>query len=271
VLVDADVDAANLNLLLRPKIGNAIKFFGGSLAEIDAGFCRNCGACVPVCRYDAVFPHPDGEPVHIVDPVACDGCGACVYACPHNAITMRQQQEGLWFHSESAYGTLFHAELFAGRENSGKLVTLVRQQGRLFAEENGRDLVIIDGPPGIGCPVISACAGVDLGLVVTEPGLAGLHDLERALRTLSHFKVPAVMCVNKADLSPEGTGAILAFASEYGVEVVGEIPFDKSVGDAIQAGLPVTALDGESKSAKALRAIFERLLPLLETGYVHGK
>mgnify|MGYP000912412147 CR=1 len=271
VLVDADVDAANLSLLLQPKLGDANDFFGGSLAEIEEASCLNCGLCVPVCRYDAVFPHPEGLPVHIIDPIACDGCAACVYACPHGAIQMCQQQEGLWFNSESPYGTLFHAELFAGRENSGKLVTLVRQQGRLFAEENERELLIIDGPPGIGCPVISACAGVDLGLVVTEPGLAGLHDLERALRTLSHFKVPAVVCVNKADLSPEGTSAILAFASQFGVDIVGEIPFDKSVGDAIQAGMPVTALHPESKSAKALRAIFERLLPLLETGSTYAK
>lgn len=271
VLVDADVDAANLSLLLKPQIGPANEFWGGSLAVIDEVLCQNCGECSTVCRYDAVFPEPSGKPVYHVDPIACDGCAACVYACPQNAIAMQQQQEGLWFQSESSSGALFHAELFPGRENSGKLVTLVKQQGRLFAEENGRDLVIIDGPPGIGCPVISACAGVDLGLVVTEPGLSGLHDLTRVLQTLAHFKIPTVICINKADLYEDGAREILFFAAEQDIEVVGEIPFDESVSQAVLQGVPVTALHPESRAAVALRRVFQRTLEILQIGGGHAK
>jgi len=270
VLADADVDAANLSLLVQPEIGPANEFWGGSLAEIDPDLCVNCGDCESVCRYDAVLPDSSGLLVYRVDPIACDGCAACVYACPQGAIRMQKQQEGLWFHSQSSSGDLFHAELFPGRENSGKLVTLVKQQARLFAEENDRDVVIIDGPPGIGCPVISACTGVDLGLVVTEPGLSGLHDLTRILQTLAHFKIPAVICINKADIYPEGASEILFFAAEQDIEVIGEIPFDESMSQAVLNGKPVTALYPESGAARALWKVYKRSKEILQSGDGNG-
>lgn len=263
VLVDADVDAANLSLVLQPDIRDPREFWGGSLAEINPELCANCTACVPVCRYDAIFPDPRGLPAQWIDPIACDGCAACVYACPEGAIRMVQQQEGNWFQSSTPFGTLFHAELFPGKENSGKLVTLIRQQARLFAAENHAPLMLIDGPPGIGCPVISACAGTDLGLIVTEPSLAGIHDLKRVLGTLRHFRVPAVICINKADLYPEGTKTIRDFAAAEGIELVGEIPYDENIPRAMIAGTPITLIFPETPAALCIKNAWHKIFHLL--------
>lgn len=260
VMVDADVDAANLSLVLHPEIGEPEPFWGASQAEIDPEECYGCGNCVPVCRYDAVFPDPNNDQVYWIDPVACDGCAACVYACPTDAIRMIRQKEGVWFHSNTPFGPLFHAELFAGRENSGKLVTLVRQQGRLWADEANSELVIIDGPPGIGCPVIAACAGVDLGLIVTEPSLAGLHDLKRILGTLQHFRIPSIICINKADIYAEGTRQIRQFAAEQNIEIVGEIPFDEHVPQAMVMGSPITTVYPDSPASRSIQATWEAAL-----------
>ena len=198
-----------------------------------------------------------------IDPIACDGCAACVHACPQDAIHMIPQHEGHWFHATTPYGTLIHAELFAGRDNSGKLVTLVKQQARLWAEETGAPLIVIDGPPGIGCPVISACAGADLGLIVIEPGVAGMHDLQRAFGMLQHFRIPVVICINKADLYPNGTRQIRQYAARQGVAILGEIPFDEHIPQAMLLGLPVTTAFPESPAAQAVvqtwNAIVQRL------------
>lgn len=264
LFVDADVDAANLGLVLKPQTVQTQEFWGGAMAEIDTPLCTGCGACVSVCRYDAIFPDPANLPAYWIDPVACDGCAACVYACPEGAISMVPQQDGYWFHSTTPYGDLFHAELFAGKENSGKLVTLVRQFGRLQARDTDADLVIIDGPPGIGCPVISACSGADLGLIVTEPGQAGFHDMKRILATLQHFRIPAVLCINKADLYQESTDEIIAFAQEQGIEVLGLISYDEAVPSAMLQGQPVTdAYPGAPASAvirQSWQAVLNRLL-----------
>ncbi len=263
VLADADVDAANLSLVLQPEPAEAQEFWGGSLALIDTPRCTGCGACVAVCRYDALHADPAHEPALLVDPIACDGCAACVYACPEGAIRMVPQQEGHWFHSKTPYGDLFHAELFPGRENSGKLVTLVKQQARLWADDTHAPLVIIDGPPGIGCPVISACAGSDLGLVVAEPGVAGQHDLRRILGTLQHFRVPAAVCINKADIHPEGAAQIRDFAAGEGIEVVAEIPYDDLVPQAMLQGAPVTALFPGAPASQGMQKAWEWALARL--------
>jgi MinD superfamily P-loop ATPase len=264
VLVDADVDAANLGLVLQPNLSERHEFWGGSLAEIDPARCQGCGACVDVCRYDAVIPGM----TYSIDPTACDGCAACVYACPEHAIRMVQQMEGEWFHSNTRFGALFHAELYPGRENSGKLVTLVKQHAKLLAEDQAISLVIIDGPPGIGCPVISASAGADLALIVTEPSLSGLHDLQRALGMLQHFRVKALVVINKADLYPQGSQDIRQYAAEHGVEVIGEVPFDPAIVEAMVHGQPVTAYQPESVSARAIRGICEILAARLQPAEV---
>lgn len=255
VLVDADVDAANLGLVLQPELTGCHDFWGGSLAEIDPHRCSACGACAAVCRYDAVIPGS----VYSIDPIACDGCASCVYACPSGAVQMVQQLEGQWFQSQTCHGPLFHAELYPGRENSGKLVTLVKQNARLQASDQNTPLVIIDGPPGIGCPVISASAGADLALLVTEPGVSALHDLQRAAAMLKHFNVKPLVMINKADLYPQGRYEIRHFAGENHLEVIGEAPFDPAIVQAMAQGQPVTAYAPESAISLSLRGIWKKL------------
>ncbi len=264
VFVDADVDAANLRLVLQPCVGDPNEFWGSSQAVIQPDRCTNCETCKMVCRYDAILPDPEGAPVQWIDPIACDGCAACVYACPEFAISMVRQQEGNWFQSTTPFGPLFHAELFPGRENSGKLVTLIKQQARLFSEDTQSPLVIIDGPPGIGCPVISACAGTDLGLLVTEPSLAGLHDLKRVLGTLRHFHIPSVICINKADIYPEGTKAIYTFAADQNIEIVGVVPYDENILKAMVEGNPVTVDYPESPAGKSIQEMWKRVHQLIQ-------
>jgi MinD superfamily P-loop ATPase len=263
VFVDADVDAANLSLVLKPQESTRQAFWGGSLAEINAGQCTGCGNCSSVCRYDAVIREPKTPSSYRIDPIACDGCAACVYACPQQAVSMTPQQAGHWFHSSTAFGDLFHAELFPGKENSGKLVTLVKQQARLWAEETFAAYVVIDGPPGIGCPVISACAGTSLGLIVTEPGVTGLHDLKRILGTLQHFRIPSVICINKASIFPLGTKQIREYAEEKNIDVLGEIPFDDNIPRSIIQGAPITSIYPDSSAARSIHALMEATIQKL--------
>jgi len=262
IIVDADVDAANLRLVIQPQESSPAEFWGGSLADIDPELCLGCGDCASVCRYDAVIQQADRK-IFQIDPMACDGCAACVYACPQKAISMIQQQEGLWFYSKTPYGDLYDAELFPGKENSGKLVTTIKQRARLCAEENHASLIVVDGPPGIGCPVISACAGANLGLIVTEPSVMGLHDLKRILGVLQHFKIPTVICINKSDLYPEGTRHIEEFASLEGIQILESIPFDEHIPQAMLKGMPITAAFPNSESAKSIRHLWDSVLGLL--------
>ena len=258
VLADADVDAANLELVLSPRVIEEHDFVGGSVAVIDPDLCNHCDTCIQVCRFDAISPS------HHVDPIACDGCAACIYQCPTNAIRMESQVAGRWFRSETLYGPLFHAALRPAQENSGKLVTLVKQQARLRALDENYPLVIVDGPPGIGCPVISAVSGADLALIVTEPTVAGIHDLERALQTTAHFRVPSFVCINKADVYPDGAAQIEAHCREHAIEIVGRIPFDQTVTEAMVNGAPVTAYRADAPASRALRAVWECVRARLE-------
>lgn len=257
VLVDADVDASNLELVLSPKMLEEHEFKGGQVAIIDQELCESCGVCAELCRFDAITEQ-DG--VYTVDPIACEGCALCFYQCPSGAIRTEEQVAGQWFRSQSRYDPLFHAVLWPGQENSGKLVTLVKQQGRLLAMDEERDLVLVDGPPGIGCPVISAAAGADLALIVAEPTAAGIHDMVRALATTEHFGVPALVCINKADLYLEGTAEIEAYCEQRGLQVVGRLPFDTIVTEAMVQGQPVTAYRPDSPISQVLRATWERVV-----------
>ena len=254
VLADADVDAANLELVLDPTRRETHKFMGGQVAIIDSETCTTCGRCAEVCRFDAVLP---GTPYRI-DPLACEGCASCFYQCPVEAIRMEEQQAGLWFRSDTRFGTLFHAHLFAGQENSGKLVTMVKQQGRLLALDTGAELLLVDGPPGIGCPVISASAGADMALLVVEPTVSGVHDLERVLATTEHFGVPALVAVNKADLNLANTAQIASFCAGRDIPLVGQLPYDPIVTEAMVAGQPVTAVD-HAPIAQALREMWAQI------------
>jgi len=257
VMADADVDAANLELVLDPTKLEEHEFVAGKLAYIDAELCTACARCAQVCRFDAVIP---GDASYAIDELACEGCASCFYQCPVEAIRMEQQTAGCWFRSDTRYGPLFHAHLFAGQENSGKLVALVKQQARLLALDAGAgaDLLIVDGPPGIGCPVIAACTGADLALLVVEPTVSGVHDLERILATAQHFRVPSIVLVNKADLNPRRVREVESFCASSGTEVVGLVPFDTVVTEAMVHGQPVTAYSNGEVSA-ALRSAWANL------------
>jgi MinD superfamily P-loop ATPase len=254
VLADADVDAANLDLVLRPQRLETHDFTGGSVAVIDLPRCTSCGICDQVCRFDAIYFVIKG---YSVDSIACDGCAACVYQCPEDAIHMQPQLAGRWYRSESRFGPLFHADLFPAQENSGKLVTLVKQNARLLAMDMNHQLVIVDGPPGIGCPVIAAASGADLAVIVTEPSAAGIHDLKRILETTDHFRIPALVVINKADIYPEGAAQIEKVCSQLGIEVIGRIPFDPAVTEAMVNGEPVTAFQPEVSASQAMLAVWK--------------
>ncbi len=277
VLADTDVDAANLELVLAPTKLEEHDFVGGKVAVIDPELCTGCGLCAEVCRFEAVVVEQGGGGVEVqrssplhpctpapplkIDPIACEGCAVCYYQCPSQAIHLEEPVAGRWFRSATRFGPLFHAQLFAGQENSGKLVTLVKQKARQLALDTGASL-LVDGPPGIGCPVIASLAGADLVLIVTEPTVAGTHDLERILGVAAHFRVPALVCINKYDLSPARTREIETFATRQGIEVVGHIPFDPVVTQAMVQGLPVTVYT-EGPVAKELRQMRARLSSML--------
>ena len=261
ILADADVDAANLELVLAPRVERREDFWGGQVAHIDPQTCGGCGTCQAVCRFEAVH---EKDRSYWVDPVACDGCAACVYQCPEEAISMQPQLAGEWFLSQSRYGPLFHAALRPAQENSGKLVTMVKQHARLLAMDEETPLVLVDGPPGIGCPVISAVSGADLALIVAEPSTAGVHDMQRVLQTSDHFGVRAIVCINKADIYPVGVAEIEAFCERQDIGVVGQIPFDITVTHAMVQGQPVTAYQPDSPASQSLREVWRRVVDALE-------
>jgi MinD superfamily P-loop ATPase len=263
VFADADVDASNLALVTDAVPIETHSFSSSSVAEINQDRCIRCGKCFDVCRFNAVREPGPTQAEYGIDPLLCEGCAACQYICPEEAIQMVIQQDGEWYHSRTPYGHQFHAELFPAAENSGKLVTLVKQNAKLYAEDHHLPLILVDGPPGIGCPVISASAGADLVLIVTEPGLSGVHDLERITETLKYFKIPAVVVINKADIYPKSTQEIHARSTAFGYSVVGEIPFDATVPQAMTSAQPITLYASESPAARAIRQIWETIEGLL--------
>ena len=232
LLTDCDVDAADLHLLLQPTIREEHEFWSGQVALIDGEKCTQCGLCQELCRFKAIDDFR-------VDAVSCEGCGFCSYICPVEAITMKENLAGQWSISDTRYGPLVHARLGIAQENSGKLVATVRQQAREMAEKLGLDYTITDGPPGIGCPVISSLSGASLALLVTEPTLSGIHDLERVLGVCHHFGVQALVCINKCDINEDNTHQIEDYCLTQGVEVAARIPFDNVVTEAMVHGLPV--------------------------------
>jgi len=232
VLADCDVDAADLHLLLKPKVKEEKEFWSGQVAFIDEDKCTECGLCQDLCHFEAIKDFK-------VDPLSCEGCGFCYQVCPVDAITMKDSMSGHSFISETKYGYLCHARLGIAQENSGKLVALVRQNAKLIAERENLDYIITDGPPGIGCPVISSLWGATLALLVTEPTLSGIHDLERVISVCRHFSVPVLVCVNKYDLNEENTCQIESYCGKEGIEMAARIPFDNVMTEAIVQGLPV--------------------------------
>lgn len=258
VLADCDVDAADLHLLLSHTVKQENEFWSGQLARIDEEKCTQCGLCQDLCRFDAIKDYK-------VDPIACEGCGFCSHICPAEAITMRENMSGHWFVSDTKYGPLVHARLGIAQENSGKLVAQVRQQARKIAEERSFDYIISDGPPGIGCPVISSFSGASLALLVTEPTLSGIHDLERVLGVCRHFGIPAAVCINKYDLNEENARRIEDYCQSQGVRIAARIPFDNAVTEAMVSGVPVVEYS-DGRVSREIERMWRTLSAMLRNG-----
>ena len=262
VVADCDVDAADLHLVLDPQDSEWHAFHGNKLAVIDQDACVGCGRCAEVCRFAAVTTDitavERGTGVFDIDPLACEGCGACVIACPANAIRLLDAATGAWSASDSRLGPLVHARLGIGQESSGKLVTAVRAQAAALGRERGVALSLIDGSPGIGCPVIASLTGADLALVVTEPTVSGLHDLERVVGVANKLGVPVTVAVNKFDINSDAADRIEEWCKDSDVPVVGRIPYDDSVTAAQVNGLSVVE-HSDGPAAAAIRDIWDRV------------
>lgn len=275
VLADTDVDASNLALLLNPADAPAVPFVGGELAVVDPSACTGCGMCVDYCRYGAlsmvdeeIFP---GRASTVkVDPLSCEGCAVCTLVCPSQAFSMHDDVTGEWTLAPSDIGPLASARLGVGGENSGRLVTQVRKVAADAARQTGAEMLIIDGPPGTGCPVISAVTGVDLVIMVTEPTPPGVSDLHRVLALAGHFSIPAAVVINKADLNPDLVLSLTAELEAQGVEVLGSIPYDEAVPKSQREG--VVPIDPTTEVGRALRHIHNRLYTVYaENGGVAGE
>jgi len=253
VVADCDVDAPDLHMLLHPEIIKAQDFGGSKLAVIEKKVCIKCGLCREKCNFGAITIDLR------VDAIACEGCGVCKVACPVNAITLVPRISGKAFISKTKYGFMSHALLYPGESNSGKLVTLVRQNAKIIAEKEECERIIIDGSPGLGCPVIASITGVDAALVVTEPTLSGIHDLERVLKLLDHFNVVPFVCINMYDVNADNTNNILSFCSINGIDVVGIIPFSSEFTHAMVNGKTVIEYSPESSVSEGIRNMWNKI------------
>ncbi len=259
-LADCDVDAADLHLILSPETQQRWPYSGGFTATLS-GDCLACGLCEEQCRFDAITSHPSAgpdEPFVTINAIACEGCGVCVDNCPHQALELTPNDSGEWRVSSTCHGPMAHARLGIAQDTSGKLVSLLRREARALAANAGHDLLIIDGPPGIGCPVIASITGADMVLVVTEPSLAAMHDLERALKLAAHFDIPAAVCINKYDINREVSERIEGRIDRLGIPLLGRIHYDPGVTQAQILGLSVVEL-GNSPAASDLRSLWRNL------------
>lgn len=262
VLADCDVDAADLHLVVRPEPVSCTAFVGGKRAVIDTERCTDCGTCSDLCRFDAVV---EGSMDRAVDPMACEGCGVCAWFCPEKAIELVDAVEGEWYTSRTRFGPMVHARLKPAGENSGKLVSLLRSEARSIAEGREIDTVIVDGSPGIGCPVIASITGADLVLVVTEPTLSGLHDFERVIGLTRHFGIPAMVVVNKYDINEVNTRQVEKLATRLGTGVAGRIRFDPAVTEAQIEGVPLVEHSNNGAAADVID-VWKRMRWTLSAG-----
>jgi len=257
VFADCDVDAADLHLILGPDIKETIEFSGMKLAAKDNEKCTECGECLEHCRFNAI-----DEEYNIINE-RCEGCGVCELVCPVDAIQLVDRKSGVAYKSMTRFGPMAHAVLNTAEEASGKLVNLVRNHARLLAHENNKDLIIIDGPPGIGCPVISSITGVDIVLIVTEPTLSVIHDMERIVNVVRHFNIPAMVCINKEDINSENTNKIEDFCKKKKIPVVGKLPYDNVATTAMIEEKSIIEFSNGVLSDK-LRGMWDEITNILE-------
>jgi MinD superfamily P-loop ATPase len=258
ILCDADVDAADLHLITDPEILERHDFEAGHSAVINPDKCSECGTCRDLCRWDAISKE------FKVNPIRCEGCGVCVYFCPEEAIDFPLKTCGEWYVSETRFGPMVHAMLGIAEENSGKLVTLVRQESKKLADARALDLILTDGPPGVGCPVIASIGGAAAVLIVTEPTVSGQHDLERVAQLAHHFNVPAMVCVNKFDLNPDRTRDIEEYSKRKDLLFLGQVPFDPIFIKAIIKGQTVFEYNGNSEAGQVIKQIWGKIVKHLE-------
>jgi MinD superfamily P-loop ATPase len=257
VIADCDVDAPDLHMLLHPEVLETQEFTGSKVAVIDRDKCSACGVCREKCRFDAITAD------FTVDPIACEGCGVCTVVCPQNAATLIERKSGYVHISKTKYGFMTHALLNPSEGNSGKLVTLVRQNAKNIAKQENCDLIIIDGPPGIGCPVIASMTGVDAGLIVTEPTMSGIHDLKRALQLLGHFNVTPFVCINMYDINVDNTGEIIGFCRENKVKVVGKVSFSPKVTESMVNGKTIVECFPRETVTEEIKNVWEKISRLI--------
>jgi len=262
VLADCDVDAADLHLLLRPEVREVRDFYGGQKAVISEDICTGCGRCAELCHFDAIEPAQSGDHegalTYRVNEFTCEGCGLCGYVCPVGAVEVSEARTGQSYVSQTPYGPMSHARLGIAEENTGKLVTQVRNRAAELASDSEASAIVGDGSPGTGCPVIASISGVDVALVVTEPTVSGVHDMERVLELCRHFGVRSLICINKCDLNPEQAGRIRELAGRFGGRVICEIPFDPEVNAALREGKNLVEY-AKGPAAQAVRKVWEEL------------
>ncbi|HKL13833.1 MAG TPA: ATP-binding protein [Halanaerobiales bacterium] len=254
VLADCDVDAPNLHLLLNPEVNNANVFKSNKLAIKDQDKCTDCGVCYDVCRFNAVDPVS-----YDIDKYKCEGCGVCVAMCPADALSLKLLDTGEIYNSTTKFGPMIHARLKIGSDNSGKLVSEVREKAVETAEEKNKDLILIDGSPGIGCPVISSITGVDLVLFVTEPSKSGFSDLKRVAKVIEHFNIPALAVINKYDINKKISQEIEVYLKEEDIELVGKISYSSDVVDNLRNAQLIVEQDKDNIVSKEIKEIWENI------------
>lgn len=255
IICDLDVDTPDLHLLLQPGHERVIEFHAGNEARIEPEGCVNCGICEEMCRYNAISHQND---IFTVDPIRCEGCKVCVTFCPEQTITFPEKHCGTWYVSTTRFGTMVHAQLFPGEENSGRLVTLLKNEAKKLAREKNIDCILSDGAPGVGCPVISSLSGANFVVLVTEPTPSGRHDLERVAALCDHFRVRAGVIINKADLNLDETESIEHYCREKEYSLLAKLPHDPLVTEAMVKGLAVTEL-GESAIGTEIRSAWKKI------------
>ncbi len=256
VVADCDVDAADLFLILNPENIKEEKFLGGKVAVINNDICTNCGICKRLCKFDAISLI-NGKMT--ISDFACEGCELCMRACPEMAISMQQGDESRWFAANTRFGPMVYARLGIGEDLSGKLVSLVREKAKTIADNQNKDYLIIDGPPGIGCPVIAAITGIDTAVVVTEPSQSGLHDLKRVIRLINNFKIKPYVIINKFDINENISSIIENYCIENNIEIAAKIPFDKIFVKAMINQQSIVEFEPDSEISKIIKSVWEKI------------
>ncbi len=257
VFCDNDVDAADLHLIFNPEIKERYDFDSGTVAVIDPDVCTNCGICVEHCHFDAI--HPNAVEQLEVNPFQCEGCRLCERVCPEGAIESVYNNNNHWFVSNTRFGTLVHAKMGPGEENSGKLVTEIRKKAKEIATQTNADFIINDGPPGIGCSAIASITGTDAVLMVIEPTLSGLHDAKRLVELVNTFNIPVFAVINKFDLNREITEKVKNYLNENTISLIGNIPFANEMVESVVNEKTIIEYAPDNKISKEFYSIWEKI------------